>query len=164
MALASDELQRLSEEIYTDRRITMSTYCARCGHNLLTLPYIYNCPECGNRYNARPLVLEGIFTPDLLRFPFSTLFGAVVAGGGSVLFVLSALGVPTFLLPGNPPGPPNLTGPPTSLALDTVGATLAAILILLTLIYVWLACRQVAQYIRSFALSRRIARAEADEE
>lgn len=63
MPLGSEELERLSDEVYSFRRISASTYCSRCGYNLRTLPYVYTCPECGQAYNARPLHMKGIFLP-----------------------------------------------------------------------------------------------------
>ncbi len=63
MVISSDELSRLADEAYGGRRISDSLYCATCGYNLRTLPYVYRCPECGSGYNARPLAMKGIFLP-----------------------------------------------------------------------------------------------------
>ena len=63
MPLPGNDLDRLSDDVYLNRRITASTYCAHCGYNLRTLPYVYHCPECGQEYNARPLHMKGIFVP-----------------------------------------------------------------------------------------------------
>ena len=63
MTAGHDQMERLPEDIYFDRRITASTYCSKCGYNLRTLPYIYSCPECGQQYNARPLHMKGIYLP-----------------------------------------------------------------------------------------------------
>ena len=63
MALSTTELERIADDIYKGRILTLSTYCGECGYNLRTLPYVYTCPECGNAYNARPLMMKGIFIP-----------------------------------------------------------------------------------------------------
>ncbi len=83
MGLSSDDLDRLADDMYKDRRITGTVYCGTCGYNLHSLPYAYRCPECGNRYNARPLKMTGIFTPQETSFPTgdvaAMLFGAPFA-------------------------------------------------------------------------------------
>jgi len=164
MSLTSDELQRLSEDIYTDRRITMSTYCGRCGHNLRTLPYVYSCPECGNSYNARPLKLEGIFTPEQVRFPFGNIFGTLITAAGAFLFVATAFGYQTPLLPPPPVAPPGkLPAPPTSPALDSVGFTIGVALALLAVLYAWLTFRQLCVFWRGLWIARKVARDEAEE-
>jgi hypothetical protein len=83
MTLSSSELDRIADDIYKDRRISGSVYCGTCGYNLRTLPYVYTCPECGQEYNARPLVMKGIFAPHDADIPFgdfaSALFCAAAA-------------------------------------------------------------------------------------
>ena len=69
MALSNKELDQLADDQYTKRRITNSTYCSQCGYNLKTLPYKYQCPECGNEYNARPLIYSGIYFPHQNHLP-----------------------------------------------------------------------------------------------
>ena len=69
MVLGSEELERIADDIDADRTIMSSLYCGRCGYNLRSLPFIHACPECGNRYNARPLKMEGIFLPRTALFP-----------------------------------------------------------------------------------------------
>lgn len=165
MSLSSEELAKLAEEIYTDRRITMSTYCGRCGQNLRTLPYVYRCPECGNAYNARPLKQEGVFSADHARFPLGTLFALLVTAAGAALFVATYLGYATPLRPPPPPVPAGTPPPPpvNSPALDSVGVAITATLVVLLLLYLVLACRQVRAWWRAIWIARRIAQAEADE-
>ena len=83
MVLGSEALERVGDEADADRRIMSSLYCGGCGYNLRSLPFVYVCPECGNRYNARPLKMEGIFLPHTGLFPtgviVSFLFSTVVA-------------------------------------------------------------------------------------
>lgn len=74
MPLSSSDLERMADDIYRGRLLTISTYCAKCGYNLLTLPYVYTCPECGNKYNARPLLMKGIFIPSRYELPLRDLF------------------------------------------------------------------------------------------
>jgi len=80
MVIDSDELQRISEEVYNDRIIPTSLYCDQCGYNLRHLPYVHACPECGNAYNARPLKMEGVFWGFGSYFPFGYLAGTVITG------------------------------------------------------------------------------------
>lgn len=77
MALSTSELERIADDMYRGRMLTLSTYCGDCGYNLRTLPYIYKCPECGNEYNARPLLMKGIFIPYRDDPPFRDLLGIV---------------------------------------------------------------------------------------
>ncbi len=83
MVLSTGDLDRIADDMYKDRRITGTVFCGTCGYNLHSLPYAYRCPECGNRYNARPLKMTGIFTPNVTSFPTSDiaamLFGALFA-------------------------------------------------------------------------------------
>lgn len=81
MVVGSDELARLSEEMWADRRIRTDLCCAQCGYNLKTLTYVGRCPECGSCYSARPPFTKGIFTEDMLRFPLEEIFWMVVCLG-----------------------------------------------------------------------------------
>lgn len=60
---SESDLERIADDTWKDRRITSPTFCSKCGYNLRTLPYVHTCPECGGPYNARPLVMKGIFLP-----------------------------------------------------------------------------------------------------
>lgn len=89
MVLDSGELERIADDMYKDRIITGTLYCGNCGYNLHGLPYMHICPECGNRYNARPRAQRGIFSPADADFPLGdivlTLLGValtVVVWGG----------------------------------------------------------------------------------
>lgn len=80
------DLEKIADDTWKDRRITSPTYCSRCGYNLRTLPYVHRCPECGNPYNARVLVMQGIFVPtDGLAPTFETFIVFVWAGMGAVV-------------------------------------------------------------------------------
>ncbi len=80
MVIGSDELERLADESFKDRRIGGTVYCGGCGYNLKTLPYMYQCPECGQEYNARPLVMKGIFLPLNISPPFVDMAAVVLCG------------------------------------------------------------------------------------
>jgi predicted RNA-binding Zn-ribbon protein involved in translation (DUF1610 family) len=108
--LSSRELDALAEDIYRDRRISAPTYCDACGYNLKTLPYVYTCPECGQSYNARPMVMKGIFVAYEAVFPFLDCVATAICALAATW--LSWKGLP---------------------AKDVPSLTLAAVLVLLTL-------------------------------
>lgn len=80
MVLGTDELERLADEAYKERRIGGTVYCGNCGYNLRTLYYVYRCPECGQEYNARPLVMKGIFLPQYTSPPWTDMAAVVFCG------------------------------------------------------------------------------------
>ncbi|MEE9294206.1 MAG: hypothetical protein V3W34_04465 [Phycisphaerae bacterium] len=61
-----------------ERVITHSLYCGRCGYNLRYQTYVGLCSECGNPYNARPLIMQGIFMPHAMRLPFLDMLVALL--------------------------------------------------------------------------------------
>jgi len=67
--LGSRDVERLNDEVWTDRRIGHNVYCANCGFNLRHAPYVGDCHECGQPYNARPLAMKGIFSPHEAHVP-----------------------------------------------------------------------------------------------
>jgi len=80
------ERERRADEMFTDRIITGSMYCGSCGYDLYKLPYIHQCPECGQPYNARPLVMKGVFVPSMVDPPVRELaFGALFVIGAGLL-------------------------------------------------------------------------------
>ena len=85
MALSSTDLDHIADNVYKDRIITGTLYCGNCGYNLHSLPYVHTCPECGNQYSARPLIMKGIFFPHETYFPASEL--AVVLLLAPIIFV-----------------------------------------------------------------------------
>ena len=91
MVFSEKDLDRLADDIDKNRRITSSIYCGSCGYNLKTLPYSYQCPECGNDYNARPLHKRGIHEPLDEEFPFAYIIGVVLCGLGVWFCVDGAL-------------------------------------------------------------------------
>lgn len=86
MPLSNEELDRISDDIYQDRRISGSVHCGRCGYNLNSLPHRHRCPECGQEYDAHPLTQTGIFRPEQGDFPYNDIFMSVVGLGGVALF------------------------------------------------------------------------------
>jgi len=80
MVLGTDELERLADDAYKERRIGGTVYCGNCGYNLRTLFYVYRCPECGQEYNARPLVMKGIFLPLYTSPPWADMAAVVFCG------------------------------------------------------------------------------------
>jgi len=66
--------------------IATNTFCGQCGYNLKTLAIFGRCPECGNVYDSRATVQEGILRDEDIHFPWagvagSLLSGAIGAGG-----------------------------------------------------------------------------------
>lgn len=84
MGLSGGELERYADQAYGDRTITTSVYCGKCGYNLRTLPYVYRCPECGQKFNARPRTMRGIYAPQTVDIPF----GDAASAGFCALAVL----------------------------------------------------------------------------
>jgi len=76
----SEEVKRIVAESYRGQHISSLTLCARCLYNLRGLPFDGQCPECGHRYNAVPLIMEGIFVLKKTNPPIATLVGAIVFG------------------------------------------------------------------------------------
>lgn len=90
-AIERDELDFMMDGKH-ERVIAEALFCAACGYQLRTLPFIGRCPECGNSYNARSTPKDGIFVPELAEFPatdiLATLASAVAAlwlAGGLLL-------------------------------------------------------------------------------
>lgn len=91
MGLSSEDLDRIADELYLQRRIPNSVYCGNCGYNLRTLPYMYTCPECGNQYNARPLKMRGIFLPYEVEPPLGDAVATVFCGLATALLFYYAV-------------------------------------------------------------------------
>jgi len=91
---SEQDRERIADEQYTDRLITVSLYCSRCGYDLYRLPYIHECPECGQEYNARPLSMKGIFMPYQAEFPVRELAVAAVCGFGAMIMLGSGWNPP----------------------------------------------------------------------
>lgn len=94
MPLSEEDREQLADDIYSDRLITGSLYCSKCGYDLRTLPYIYQCPECGQEYNARALSMKGIFLPHHAEPPYRQIALVVVCGSGSVVLLGSGFNPP----------------------------------------------------------------------
>lgn len=91
MAFTREELDRLVDDIRDRGVITASVYCGKCGYNLRTLPYVYQCPECGNEYNARPLSRRGIFPTSPYYIPLREMLATVVCVAGTITLVYSVI-------------------------------------------------------------------------
>ena len=91
MDLSTDELEQLSQDIYSERRISHSIYCGRCGYNLRTLPYVGRCTECGNEYNARPVVRKGIYISTEVTFPFVELVCSMFFTGSGGTWLITGV-------------------------------------------------------------------------
>ncbi len=89
--ISSEELEKLADDAYTDRRIGGRLYCGNCGYCLRTLPYIYQCPECGQEYNARPLSMKGIFFPFQATLPIRDALATLLWGFGALFFFMRGL-------------------------------------------------------------------------
>ncbi len=139
MVLGTDELERLADDAYKERRIAGTVYCGNCGYNLRTLFYVYRCPECGQEYNARPLVMRGIFLPQNVSPPFVEMFAVVFCG--PIAFVLIDGATQPF--------------EPTGFVMG-LGAAI------LTVVYLWLAYGRWARVLRARIIARRIAQAERE--
>jgi len=135
--METDELTRLAEEQWTDRRISGSIYCGNCGYNLRTLPYVYTCPECGNEYNARPLKMKGIFVNYDVSLPVSDM--AVVLLLAPVAFVLLRGSIRPFAV---------------------YSFALGGFAFVLTVIYAGEAYRRTCRWLKVRRLARRIAQSE----
>ena len=141
MVIGSYDLERLADDVYKDRRITGSVYCSECGYNLHTLPYVYTCPECGNKYNARPLLMHGIFAPHEIIFPFRDIGAFLIGALSTCLFGYGAFKT-----------------------LDVVRVWMALILAAFTIIFAWHAFESIMRFFKATRIARRIALEEGAEE
>jgi len=82
MPVGLDELERF---------LSYSVFCDRCGYNLRQLPYVGQCPECANAYNARPLMLKGIYSAFDLKFPWLDMLAGLIAVAIGVVLLLNSL-------------------------------------------------------------------------
>src|SRR5262245_47063510 len=82
MPLTPDELEHMADEgaQRSGACISHTLYCGVCGYNLKSLPYVYNCPECGNAYSARALSMRGIYRPGDDTFPAARIITAGFCG------------------------------------------------------------------------------------
>jgi hypothetical protein len=139
MVLGSDELERLADDAYRERRMAGTVYCGNCGYNLRTLFYVYRCPECGQEYNARPLVMRGIFLPQNVSPPFVEMFAVVLYG--PIAFVLIDGATQPF--------------EPAKFVMGLGAAILAVV-------YLWLAYGRWVRVLKARIIARRIAQAERE--
>jgi len=139
MVLGTDELERLADDAYKERRIGGTVYCGGCGYNLKTLPYMYQCPECGQEYNARPLVMKGIFLPQSMSPPVVDM-AAVVFCGPIAFFLIDGATQP----------------------FEPAGFAMGILAAILTVVYFGICIRRWRALIQSHVILRRIHRYEDD--
>ena len=139
MVLGTDELERLADDAYKERRLSGTVYCGNCGYNLRTLFYVYRCPECGQEYNARPLVMKGIFLPQSISPPFADTAAVVFCGP-----------IAYFLIDG-------ATQP-----FEPTGFVMGILAAVLTVVYLWLAWRRWARLLKARLIAHRIAQDERE--
>lgn len=72
------DVEQFPDDINPELTITHSIFCGRCGHNLRYARWVGRCNECGQPYNARPLIMQGIFHPGEERIPLSDSVVAVL--------------------------------------------------------------------------------------
>ncbi|MEK6676265.1 MAG: hypothetical protein AABZ47_11510 [Planctomycetota bacterium] len=154
--LTSDELERLTDATWGDNSISMSLHCGCCGYNLRTLPYVYQCPECGREYSARPDRMHGIFFPDQAKFPFLDPFASLVSTGSAlILFGFgSAWGLmsPAPVVPIG--APPTATPPPPQPS--AILMTMGAVFVMLAIIYAVRAWRRLFLFYRGRKIISRM--------
>lgn len=79
MGMSSEEIARMmAEDISTGGVIGHEVHCKVCGYNLQSLPYVYNCPECGSAYNANALDMRGVWRNEEYDFPFGEIFSTFI--------------------------------------------------------------------------------------
>lgn len=139
MVLGTDELERLANDAYRERRIGGTVYCGNCGYNLRTLFYVYRCPECGQEYNARPLVMKGIFLPQNVSPPLVDM-AAVVFCGPIAFFLIDGATQP----------------------FEPAGFVMGVSAAVLTVVYFGICVRRWRSYINSRVILRRINRYEKE--
>ena len=135
MSMHSDELEMLADQTFKDAVITSSLYCDSCGYNLKTLPYVGLCTECGHRYNARPLKMDGIFTPQRLEIPLGDAAAGVLSGLVSAGMIIRALA----------PSPSR-----------GVYVLFAVALGLMSAAFAWIMYRKLCKYMRFRRIGKRI--------
>ncbi len=94
MTVNSSESERIEEQVLSGDRIFHALYCGECGYSLKMLPYTGRCPECGGRYNARPLKMEGIFLPQNMELPIVDICMLVVGLSVSASFTFKSMQSP----------------------------------------------------------------------
>ncbi len=139
MAFGNDELERLADDAYKERRISGTVYCGNCGYNLRTLFYVYRCPECGQEYNARPLVMKGVFLPQNTSPPLADMAAAVLFGAVAYSLI------------------DNATQP-----FEPVGFVMGLLAAILTVVYFGITLRRGRSYFKCRAIAARIHRYERE--
>lgn len=130
----------MEDELWASERIHHTLYCGTCGYNLRTLPYTGLCPECGQRYNARPLKMEGIFLPQNMELPVLD----VLAMGIGLFF--SAMFIGDSIAP-----------------YDSGRMFIGIVALTLTLLYAHRSWSKIAVYMKSRAILKEIESADEDE-
>ena len=137
MPLSSKDLDLIADEEFKGRRLSNSIYCDKCGYNLKTLPYKYQCPECGNLYNARPPDVTGIYLYDHYNVPVFDIAATIFSLIGFLLLFPMAF------------NPVNITALFLTVFFD-----------LMMVIYGFRAYHRSVRYFRSRSIARHIAAEE----
>ena len=135
MSMHSDELEMLADLTFKDAVIATSLYCGSCGYNLKTLPYVGVCTERGHRYNARPLRMDGIFTPQRLEIPLGDAAAGVLSGVVAAGMTIRAIA----------PSPSR-----------GVYVIFAVVLGLMSVAFAWIMWRKLCKYVRFRNIAKRI--------
>jgi len=139
MIHSESQKERDADDAYRDRRIRTSIYCNKCGYNLRTLPYVYNCPECGNPYRARGISTIGIFTRQTAAVPFGDIIASVLFGITAFVLLIRAIR-----------------------PLDQGRLIVAAVFVALTAWFVVRSCNGFQEYMRQRTVEREIAKEESE--
>ncbi|NOS99080.1 MAG: hypothetical protein HOP29_00445 [Phycisphaerales bacterium] len=91
MVIESSEAERISQGDAAERINLHSVFCGFCGYNLKHGAVIGRCTECGRAYNARPMVMKGIFQPHAHSFPLVWLLQTCVALPMGIWIILGAV-------------------------------------------------------------------------
>lgn len=141
MVLNEKHLDLIAAEDQLGRRITNTLYCSECGYNLKTLPYKYQCPECGNSYDVHPKNMTGIYLYEMDRFPFFDVFSTVF------LFVGCLITMPYAF------NPFNITFLMITLVLDVMA-----------ILFAIRSYHRIKRFMRSRSIARHINKQEEDSE
>lgn len=89
--LSSDEVKWIMAEAHDGETLPITTLCSHCYYNLRGLSYEGVCPECGRRYNAVPLVMEGVFIARQTSPPVGMAVAAIACTVVAVVLIVFTL-------------------------------------------------------------------------
>ncbi len=85
--LGGDEVKWIMAQAYAGETISATTLCGHCYYNLRGLTYDGVCPECGRRYNAAPMVMDGVFIARQTSPPIGQGLMTLVCGFAAVMLL-----------------------------------------------------------------------------